>query len=126
MNQNTTRLLFSLITFSYLVLAVAGQGLTTSLSAQLCNIVNGIRAVVGILALALFLLGGVMYAVSHFLPGDVEIKKSMTAWSTAMITGGIIGLIIVLLAQPIVSLVNGIGGSAGNGASSLASSAITC
>lgn len=88
-------------------------------SFPLCNIVNTVRSIVGILALTLFLLGGVLYAVSHFLPTNMEFKKSLSAWAVAMIAGGIIGLVIVLMAQPLISVIIGAGNAAGGSVSSV-------
>jgi hypothetical protein len=77
-----------------------------------------VRSIVGILALALFMLGGVLYATSHFLPTNMEFKKSLSAWATAMIIGGVIGLVIVLIAQPLVTMIIGVGNAAGGSVSS--------
>ena len=110
--------------FQLLLYAVSAASLLSVASAQqsiisvtLCGFVNGIRGIIGILAIALFLIGGVLYAVSHFLPSSLDFKKSLTSWSTAMIVGGVIGLIIVILAQPIVSMIMGIGTAVPGGVS---------
>ncbi|MDE1854816.1 MAG: hypothetical protein KGH57_00640 [Candidatus Micrarchaeota archaeon] len=111
--NNTTRMLA--VFLASLVLSttiVSAQSITAALSSELCGIVNNIRAIVGILALALFLIGGVMYAVGHFLPTSLDYRKSLLGWATAMITGGVIGLIVVLLAPFIVGLVTGLGQTA--------------
>jgi hypothetical protein len=101
---------------------MADNSVTTAVTSQLCSIVNAVRTIVGILALTLFLIGGVLYAVSHFLPTNLEFKKSLTVWSQGMIIGGLVGLVIVLIAQPIIGLITQIGVSAGG--SSITS--ITC
>lgn len=105
MRAISPRLVLALLTVSSLLVFVSGQStLTTLLSSELCGIVDSIRAIVGVLALALFLIGGVMYAIAHFLPPSVEFRKSLTGWSTAMITGGIIGLIVVIIAPSVVQM----------------------
>lgn len=83
----------------------------------------GIRDIVGAVAMALFLTGGVLYAISHFLPTSLDYRKSLIGWATAMIIGGLIGLIVVIMAQPIVLLFTNIGTSLGG---SLGASAISC
>lgn len=98
---------------------MAQNSVTTALTSQLCGIVGSVRTIVGILALTLFLIGGVLFAVSHFLPTNLDFKKSLTVWSQGMIIGGLIGLVIVLIAQPIISLVTQIGTSAGGSVSSI-------
>jgi hypothetical protein len=94
---------------------------TAAVISQLCVIVNSVRSIIGIIALVLFMLGGILYAISHFLPNSLEFKKSMTGWSTAMIVGGIIGLVVVLIAQPLILMIIGLGQSAGGAALPLAS-----
>jgi hypothetical protein len=111
--------------FQLLLYAVSAASLLSMASAQqsiisvtFCGFVKGIQGIIGILAIALFLIGGVLYAVSHFLPSSLDFKKSLTSWSTSMIVGGVIGLIVVILAVPIVSTIMGIGTSV-SGASSV-------
>jgi hypothetical protein len=87
-----------------------------AINSSLCDVVNGIRNIVGVLSLALFLLGGVLYAISHFLPQSLEFKKSLTTWSTAMLIGAVIALVIVLAAKPLLTMIVNIAGSSGGSA----------
>jgi hypothetical protein len=103
------QVLLYLFTFVSLFSMLSAQTITS----ELCTIVNSVRTIVGVLALTLFLIGGVLYAVSHFLPTNLEFKKSLTVWSQGMIIGGLIGLVIVLIAQPIIQLVLNVGASVG-------------
>ena len=115
MNMNKMSLLFGLITAVGLLSALGAQtnSAVSVLSVTLCGFVTGVRNIVGALAIALFLIGGVMYAIAHFLPTSLEYRKSLIGWSQAMIVGGIIGLVVVLLAQPLVSLFTNIGTGVG-------------
>ena len=123
MDIDKLRLFVYLLTGFSMVSTVLAQNTVTAISSTLCALVQTVRTIVGVLALTLFLLGGVLYAVAHFLPTNLEFKKSMTAWSTAMITGGVIGLVIVLIAQPLIQTITGLGTTISSG-TSLAS--ITC
>ena len=114
MSISKIRLFFYLLTTVSMFSVVLSQN-TGAITTALCGIVNAVRSIVGVLALCLFMLGGVMYAVSHFLPTNMEFKKSLSAWSSAMIVGGIIGLVIVLIAQPLVQMITGIGTAVGGG-----------
>lgn len=109
-------------TIVYLLMLTASVTTALAQTSQvinaLCGIIRGVKTIVGILAIALFLIGGIMYAIAHFLPSSVDMRKSMMSWSTAMITGGIIGLIIVIIASPLVQLVINTGNAA-QGSSSL-------
>ncbi|MEM0086906.1 MAG: hypothetical protein QW774_02660 [Candidatus Micrarchaeaceae archaeon] len=75
------------------------------LSSQLCGIVNGVRAIIGIIALVMFLVGGVLYAIAHFLPTAGQVKGSLQGWAMGMIIGGIVGLILVIIAPYIITQV---------------------
>lgn len=113
MKLNKFQLTLAALSVASLLATVSADTAAQSIiSVTLCGFVSGVRNIVGILALALFLIGGVLYAISHFLPSSLEFKKSLTSWSTAMIVGGIIGLIVVLLAQPLVQLITGVGSAA--------------
>jgi hypothetical protein len=116
MDLGKFRVVFYLMAFVSMISMLQAQGTGTStITSQLCSIVDSVRTIVGVLALTLFLIGGVLYAVSHFLPTNLDFKKSLTVWSQGMIIGGLIGLVIVLIAQPIIQLVLNIGGSVGGG-----------
>ena len=114
--QSTTTSQSTTVLPTTTVVAVAPA---SSGSFSLCGIVDTVRSIVGIIALTLFLLGGVMYATSHFLPTNMEFKKSLSAWAVAMIAGGIIGLVVVLIAQPLVTTIIGVGNAAGGSVSSI-------
>jgi hypothetical protein len=119
--MNKMNLLVYALTAAGLISALGAQSSAVStISITLCGLVTGVRSIVGALAIVLFLLGGVLYAVAHFLPTSLEYRKSLIGWSQAMIVGGIIGLVVVLLAQPIVGLFTtigvGVGGTTGTGA----------
>jgi hypothetical protein len=113
MNVSKLRVLMYLLAVSSIVSTVYGESLLSSLSLALCGIIGGIRTFVGILAIALFLIGGVLYAVAHFIPTSVDFRKSLQGWSTAMIVGGIIGLVVVIIAEPLVTTFAGFSTAAG-------------
>ncbi|MDE1869472.1 MAG: hypothetical protein KGH71_00605 [Candidatus Micrarchaeota archaeon] len=77
----------------------------TTLTSQLCGIVNGVRTVIGVIALVMFLVGGTLYAVGHFMPAAGQIKASMQGWAMGMILGGVIGVVLVILAPFIISTI---------------------
>ncbi|MDE1847494.1 MAG: hypothetical protein KGH61_00910 [Candidatus Micrarchaeota archaeon] len=74
-----------------------------TLTSQLCGIVNGVRTIIGVLALVMFLVGGVLYSAAHFMPAAGQIKANMQGWSMGMILGAVVGVILVILAPIIVN-----------------------
>jgi hypothetical protein len=113
MGINKLKLLMTVLTATSLVYTVFGNILVSSLSITFCGFVSGIRTIIGLIALALFLIGGVMYALAHFLPTSLDYRKNLMGWSMAMIIGGAIGLVIVVLAQPLVNMIGGFSTAAG-------------
>lgn len=115
MKMNQIRLLAYLVfvagTFANILgMTVAAQTNTLSqLSSQLCTIVGDVRDVIGVFALVLFIIGGVLYAAAHFLPAAGQIRGNLQGWSMGMIIGGIIGIILVIAAPAIVNIVTGFG-----------------
>ena len=123
MNINKINLLFYALAAVGLISAIGAQSAVSTISVTLCGLVDGVRSIIGALAIVLFLIGGVLYATAHFLPTSLEYRKSLIGWAQAMIVGGIIGLVVVLLAQPIVSLFTNITVGAGG---TTGASAISC
>ena len=80
-----------------------------TITSQLCGIVNGVRTTIGVIALVMFLVGGVLYAVGHFLPTAGQIKASIQGWAMGMVLGGVIGVILVIIAPFIIGIVLGFG-----------------
>lgn len=74
-----------------------------NIAQQLCSIVALVSQIIGILALFMFIVGGVLYAFAHFLPASGNIKGSMQGWGMGIVMGGIIMLILYLLAPFIVT-----------------------
>ncbi len=73
------------------------------------------KSIIALFAMVMFLIGGVLYAIGHFLPATGQLKGSIQGWALGMILGGIVGVILVIIAQPIVNMV----ATFGNGISSV-------
>ena len=115
MRISKVRALLYLLSIASLLSSVSGDAaaLQASLTAVLCSFVTGIQNIIGIIALSLFLVGGAMYALVHFIPTSVDFRKSMQGWSSALIIGGLVGLIVVILAVPIVNMIGGFAAAGG-------------
>ncbi|MDE1824796.1 MAG: hypothetical protein KGH61_00905 [Candidatus Micrarchaeota archaeon] len=78
------------------------NGIST-LTSQLCGIVAGVRTVIGVVALVMFLIGGILYSIAHFMPAAGQIRSNMQGWSMGMIFGAVVGVVLVLLAPIIIN-----------------------
>ena len=114
MNNGKITLLLSLLMGITLVAPVFAQSsLLSAISAQLCGVVSFVRAIVGVFALMMFLIGGIMYAVAHFLPAAGNIRSNIQGWAMGMIFAAIVALVIFILAEPIIKLISGFGQAGG-------------
>ncbi|MGC9132767.1 MAG: hypothetical protein ACP5HJ_04015 [Candidatus Micrarchaeia archaeon] len=103
MSREIWKIIIGIVTLS---IAFAQQQQTPSeLSSALCNAVGIIKASVTIIAVAMFVVGGLLYAIGNLLTGGM--KQSAHGWAQSLIIGGIVGIILVLLAQPLVNLFTG-------------------
>jgi Na+-driven multidrug efflux pump len=67
---------------------VSAQGLAASLE----SVCVTIKTIVPVVALLMFILAGGIYAIGQVLGAETRARASV--WATAMLVGGIIGLII--------------------------------
>ena len=71
---------------------------------QLCTTV---QAFLGIAAMMLIILAGVVYAAGQVLGAETRARASV--WATAMLTGAVIGILIYLLVPPVIATLMGSG-----------------
>ena len=90
----------------------AQSPLRASVLSLLCGIVGFVRAIVGVLAVVLFILGGVLYAVGHFLPASGNLRQNIQGWAMGMLFAGVVAVIIFIIAEPLVSMITGLGAAA--------------
>ncbi len=95
---------------SFVFVQSAGEAAATSL---ICGIISFVQAVIGILVVAMFILGGILYAVGHFLPQTGNLRGNMQSWAMGMLLAGIIALILFIIAKPVVFLILKMGGAFG-------------
>ena len=95
-------------------IVTAQSSLQSSVLSLLCGIVDFVKAIVGVLAVVLFILGGVLYAVGHFLPATGNLRSSIQGWAMGMLFAGVVAVIIFIIAQPLVSMITGLGAAAGS------------
>lgn len=104
--------------------AVAYAQSTISLSSSICSIVDVVRSFIGYIALLLFIVGAVLYAVAHLLPAAGNMRGNLQGWSIGMIIGGVVGIILILIAPGVINLI--IGSASASGASGVSSIPSTC
>jgi len=89
--------LFVVAVFMGLAFAQAAPDIAGSIT-ELCT---QIKTAVPILAFAMLLLGGMIYAGGQIMGAETRARANV--WATAMLTGGVIGLIIAAAAPYILT-----------------------
>jgi hypothetical protein len=72
-----------------------------TISSTLCSVVRFIRTAAVILAIVMFTVGGILYAIGNVLTGGM--KQSAHGWAQGLIIGGVIALVLVIIAEPLVN-----------------------
>ncbi len=84
----------------------AGGGTTLNgIIGTVCGIYYAVSTTIFILGLMLMILGGAVYAGSHLLPG--QSRGPLQGYGMGMVMGGLIGVVIAVLAPFILSVITG-------------------
>ena len=112
--RNMAVLVAALIVLSQVV---AAQGMISQFSTLCTNIKN----IIPVVALLMFIMAGGVYAIGQVLGAETRARASV--WATAMLVGGVIGLIIAASAQTLLNIFAG--ASLGSAATTI-STGVTC
>jgi len=85
--------------------AFAANNTTSTITSALCGINSMIKAILPTIALAMFLLAGLAYAAGQAF--GAETKGRAQNWAMSLLVGGIIGLVLAILAPTIVGFFAG-------------------
>jgi drug/metabolite transporter (DMT)-like permease len=75
----------------------------TAVSQTLCKIIGTIKAIATVLGVAMFVVGGILYAIGNILTGGM--KQTAHAWAQGLIIGGVVAIVLVIIAEPLVNLI---------------------
>lgn len=103
------KLLFASLLLAQLVFAASTSKLANNVNEQLVALVEMLRSIVPVIALGLFVFAGIVYAVGQVF--DVQTRQKAQGWAMAMIVGGIIGVLIVIIAPSLVDFLLGFSSS---------------
>jgi hypothetical protein len=84
------------------VAAATVTSIATALAAQICTIKYLIYGLLPTVALVMFLLGGLAYAAGQAF--GAETKARAQNWAMALLVGGVIGIVLVILAPALLSV----------------------
>lgn len=82
-----------------------GAGCSNAITGIICNVYFTVDDVLLILSLALLMLGGIIYASSHIMPG--QSRGVLQAYSWAILLGGVGGLVISVVGPWMLSTITG-------------------
>jgi Na+-driven multidrug efflux pump len=90
----------ALLTLAYLSVVFAGGSTTTQLQSALCTVYRTVNSILPVFAFALFAMAGAAYAAGQFF--GAEIRARAQSWSMSMLTGAIIGILIVVVSKELI------------------------
>ncbi len=85
--------------------SLAFAGAATQLQSALCVVYKTVDSLLSVFAFALFAMAGAAYAAGQFF--GAEIRARAQAWSMSMLTGAIIGILIVVVSKEIIKALLG-------------------
>ncbi len=84
--------------FVFLINAAVSMAAITD---QLSSICSQFKSIVPVVALLMFIVAGAIYAAGQIMGAETRARANV--WSTAMLVGGIIGLVLAASAQYFVT-----------------------
>ena len=97
MKHGLFAVLVALLMFSGIVVA-SMPGI--NISSQFSGLCNSIKQTVPIIAFAMLLIAGIIYAAGQIMGAETRARANV--WATALLTGGMIGLLIAAAAPYII------------------------
>jgi len=97
-------LVLLLSVFSLVFAQAGGQGAgqaSSRLKTTLCDLYTDLHSIIPTVAFVLFVLAGVSYAGGQFFGAETRAKA--VSWSMSMVTGAVIGLLIMQVASVLIT-----------------------
>ena len=103
--RKTALLLVSLLVLPVLCAATVLGSVQDAVS-QLCI---SLRSMIPVTVMMMLMLGGVIYAAGQMLGAETRARANV--WATACLTGALIAILIVVVAQPVLQMIYGDAGT---------------
>ena len=97
--RNITVILMSALVLQALVSATILASVQDAFS-QLCI---SLKSILPVAAMMMLILGGVIYAAGQMLGAETRARANV--WATACLTGALIAILIVVVAQPVLQII---------------------
>jgi hypothetical protein len=94
-------ILFALAAFMALVSATS---LLTGLQSGVSNLCTDLKGILPIAAMLMVVLAGVIYAAGQMMGAETRARANV--WATAALTGALIAILIVVVAQPVLDAIS--------------------
>ncbi len=94
-----------LAVLTFLVTPVMAQAQPNSVICSIITLYQDVAAAIFVIGLMLMILGGALYAGAHLMPSQQ--RGSLQGYGMGMVLGGVIGIIIAVLAPFILQVITG-------------------
>ena len=99
--RNAVVLLVCLVVLEAAVSATM-LGSVEDAASQLCN---NLRSLLPVITMMMLILGGIIYAAGQMMGAETRARANV--WATACLTGALIAILIVVVAQPVLQTIYG-------------------
>ena len=97
------KIILGISLLSILLAQTQGNQQIEQVKSTLCGVVGAIKIISVVLAVTMFVVGGILYAVGNMLTGGM--KQSAHGWAQGLIIGGVIALVLIIIAEPLVNTI---------------------
>lgn len=91
--------------------ASAQEPMLGSLQNALSSLCLQVKSLLPVAAMLMLIIGGVIYALGQMLGAETRARANV--WATACLTGALIAILMVVVAQPVLQMVYGDQGTIG-------------
>jgi hypothetical protein len=93
------------VAFALLALfsAVASATMLTTVQNAISQLCVSLKSMLPVIAMMMLVLAGVIYAAGQILGAETRARANV--WATACLTGALISILIVVVAQPVLQMI---------------------
>ena len=103
------RELFILAILAVLGMAFASSMMLTTLQNAMSQLCLSLKSMLPVVAMLMLVMAGVIYASGQILGAETRARANV--WATACLTGALISILIVVIAQPVLQTILAEGGT---------------
>jgi len=94
-----------ILSAALLLNVLAAATMLTSVQEAVSEMCISLKSLLPVVAMTMLILGGVIYAAGQMMGAETRARGNV--WATACLTGALIAILIVIVAQPVLQMIYG-------------------